>query len=199
MYPVITISRQFGSGGRSIGRAVAEELEIPFFDGEIINKIAESSGYAKETVENSVENLSSINKWFDVSAASAMYYQSPQDEIFLATRKFILEQAEAGPCVIVGRCADYILRDAGVDCLNVLIHADMEHRINRVTMKYGEIKDADVAKRIKKKDKQRKSYYRYYTDEIWGDYHNYDLCLDSGKIGEDMCIRTICDIAKSME
>ena len=114
MYPVITISREFGSGGHSIGEAVAKQLNIPFYDGEIVNRVAIESGYAKELIETQGEYTSSTAMWFDISAAGTMYFQSPQDEIFIAQKKVILECAKKGPCVIVGRCADYILRKEGI-------------------------------------------------------------------------------------
>lgn len=196
MIPVITISREFGSGGHSIGEEVAKRLKIPFYDGEIVNQTAVESGYCKELVEEQGETVSSPNRWFDISAASTMYLQSPQDEIFLAQKRVILEAAKKGPCVIVGRCADYILKEAGIPALNILIHADLESRKKRVLERYGEIRDADVEKRIKKKDKQRRTYYRYYTDQHWGEYANYDLSLNSGTLGEDVCAGLICEIAE---
>ena len=196
MYPVITISREFGSGGHSIGEKVAEKLGIPFYDGEIVNRAAQESGYCKELIEEQGEATSSASMWFDISAASTMYFQSPQDEIFLAQRKVILDAAKKGPCVIVGRCSDYILRKAGVPCLNILIHADMVHRKKRVLERYGDMKEMGVEKRIEKKDKQRRTYYRYYTDQHWGKYENYDLALDSGNLGEDTCVHLICELAE---
>lgn len=196
MLPVITISREFGSGGHSIGEKVAKKLGIPFYDSEIVTKTAIESGYAKELIEEQGEDTSSANKWFSISAASAMYFQSPQDEIFLAQRKVILECAAKGPCVIVGRCSDYILKNEEIPCMNVLIHADMIHRISRVNERYGEIKNVDTKKRIQKKDKQRLTYYRYYTDQHWGDYRNYDISLDSGNLGEDTCVDLICELAE---
>lgn len=198
MYPVITISREFGSGGHSIGEKVATRLNIPFYDGEIVEKVAEQCGYAKELIEEQGEYTTSANKWFDVSAASAMYFQSPQDEIFIAQKKVILEAAAKGPCVIVGRCADYILRKADMKCLNVMIHSDMEHRKKRVLERYGEIKDVGIEKRLAKKDKQRSTYYKYYTDQQWGNYRNYDLALDSGNLGEDLCVDIICSLAEKL-
>lgn len=194
--PVITISREFGSGGHTIAEAVAKTLDIPFYDGEIVTRAAVESGYAKEVIEEQGEDTTSANKWFDISAASALYFQSPQDEIFLAQRRVILDCADKGPCVIVGRCSDYILKNAGIPCLNVLIHADMEHRITRVLERYGEIKNVDTKKRIVKKDKQRRTYYRYYTDQHWGDYQNYDIALDSGTLGERVCADLIVELAK---
>ena len=199
MYPVITISREFGSGGHSIGEKVAKKLNIPFLDQEIVNQVAEESGYAREMVEEQGEHASAANKWFDVSAASAMYFQSPQDEIFIIQKKVILEAAAKGPCVIVGRCADYLLRKADMKCLNFMIHADMEHRKKRVLERYGEVKDVGIEKRILKKDKQRKTYYRYYTDQEWGSYRNYDISLDSGRLGEDYCVELICALAEKFK
>ena len=194
MHPVITISREFGSGGHSISEKVAKKLGIPFYDGEIVTQVAAKSGYAKELIEEQGEYSSSANKWFDISAASAMYFQSPQDEIFIAQKKVILESAQKGPCVIVGRCADYILRKEGIPCLNVFIHSDMAHRKERVLERYGAIENVGIEKRLAKKDKQRKTYYKYYTDQQWGDYRNYDVSLDSGVLGEDTCVDIICEL-----
>ncbi|MCR5145475.1 MAG: cytidylate kinase-like family protein [Lachnospiraceae bacterium] len=199
MYPIITISREFGSGGHSIGEKVAAELNIPFYDGEIVSKVAEECGYAKEIVEDQGEYSSGSNKWLDISAASAIYFQSPQDTIFISQKKVILDCAKKGPCVIVGRCADYILRDENIKSLNVFIHADYAHRKERVLAKYGDIEDVNIEKRLAKKDKQRKTYYKYYTDCNWGDYKNYDISLDNGNIGEDECVKLICDVYKNME
>lgn len=199
MYPIITISREFGSGGHSIAEAVASKLNIPFYDGKIVDEVALKSGYAKELIEEKGEYSSPATMWFDLSGASAVYYQSPQDEIFIAQKKVILDCASKGPCVIVGRCADYILRKEGIRCMNVMIHSDMEHRKARVLERYDDIKDVSIEKRLAKKDKQRKTYYKYYTDRTWGDYHNYDLSLDSGSLGEDMCVKLICELAENFQ
>lgn len=195
MLPIITISREFGSGGHSIGEKVAEKLSIPFYDGEIVRRVAEESGYAQDLIEEQGEHTSMGNRWFDISTASAMYFQSPQDEIFLAQRRVILDCAAKGACVIVGRCSDYILKSEEIEALHVLIHADMEHRIERVIARYGELRDVSVKKRIQKKDKQRRTYYRYYTDQHWGNYENYDIALDSGTLGEETCVHIICELA----
>ena len=134
--------------------------------------------------------------WFDMSSAGSLYFQSPQDEIFIAQKKVILECAQKGPCVIVGRCADYILRKEGIRCMNVMIHADMEHRKKRVLERYENISDVSIEKRLAKKDKQRKTYYKYYTDKNWGDFTEYDIMLDSGTLGERTCVSTICALAE---
>ncbi|MCF0130794.1 MAG: cytidylate kinase-like family protein [Pseudobutyrivibrio sp.] len=196
MIPVITISRQFGSGGHSIGEQVARELGIPFYDGEIVNRVAIESGYAKELIETQGEYTNPSAVWFDMSSAGSLYFQSPQDEIFIAQKKVILECAQKGPCVIVGRCADYILRKEGIRCMNVMIHADMEHRKKRVLERYENISDVSIEKRLAKKDKQRKTYYKYYTDKNWGDFTEYDIMLDSGTLGERTCVSTICALAE---
>lgn len=196
MIPVITISREFGSGGHTIAAAVAKELSIPFYDSEIVSTVARESGYTRDTVEKNGEDSTGDQWWFDISSASAQYFQSPQDEIFLTQQKVITDCAKKGPCVIVGRCSDFILKEAGIRSFSVLIHADMPHRMERVLERYGEIRDVDIRKRIHKKDKQRRSYYKYYTDQTWGDYSNYDLALDSGVLGEDLCVKTIVETAK---
>ena len=196
MLPVITITREFGSGGHSIAKKVAEELNLPFLDGEIITQAVRESGYCREIIEEQGENASGANMWFNVSAASTMYFQSPQDEIFLAQRKIILEAAKKGPCVIVGRCSDYILHEEGIRRLSVFVHSDMDSRKKRVLERYGDIPEIGVEKRILKKDKERMTYYRYYTDQHWGDYRNYELALDSGSLGEDNCVAVICNLAK---
>ena len=197
MIPVITINREFGSGGHSIAQKVAEKLGIPFLDGELIDKAAQDSGYCNEVIEEQGESTTQANMWFNISAASTMYFQSPQDEIYLSQRKIIIEEAKKGPCVIVGRCSDYILAQEEIPCINTLIHADIESRKRRVLDRYGDIKDVAIEKRILKKDKQRKTYYKYYTDQTWGHYQNYDLSIDSGKLGEDRCVELICNLAKS--
>lgn len=201
MYPVITINRDFGSGGHSIGKKVAERLNIPFYDGEIVERCSNESGYSKKMIEDQGEHTSTASKWFDITANSVVYFQSPQDEIFLAQRRVIIELAEKGPCVIVGRCSDYILEhmDPKPKCAHVLIHADIPSREKRVIEKYGEIEGVDIRKRITKKDKQRQAYYRYYTDRSWGHYPNYTLALHSGTLGEELCVDLICKMAEDMK
>ena len=162
MYPIITISREFGSGGHSVGQKVAEELGIPFYDSELVDQVAKRSGYTKAVINEQGEYTDKMSKWFSVSMAPAMYFENPQDEIFKAQKRVILDCAEEGPCVIVGRCADYILDQEAYPTLNVFIHADMPHRISRVLERYGDT-EVDVRKRLERKDRNRKTYYRYYT------------------------------------
>lgn len=132
-----------------------------------------------------------------MSMASAMYFENPQDEIFRAQKRVILDCAEEGPCVIVGRCADYILDQSEYRTFNVFIHADMDHRIARVLERYGD-SEIDVRKRLERKDRNRKTYYKYYTDREWGKYQNYQVSLDSGYLGIDQCVKIIVDAVKSL-
>lgn len=197
MYPIITISREFGSGGHSIGKKVAEKLGIPFYDSEIVDQVARRSGYSKAVISEQGEYTDKMSKWFSVSSGTAMYFESPQDEIFRAQKKVILDCAKEGPCVIVGRCADYILEGEEFHTLNIFIHASMENRIARVKERYGDV-GGDVKKRLIRKDRNRKTYYKYYTDREWGKYANYQINLDSGALGEDMCVDIIVDAAEKL-
>jgi len=189
---IITISRQFGSGGRTIGKEAAAKLGIPCYDQELIGKIAEESGFAKEYVAERGE-YTAHSSWLASAISGRDYYgHSHQDDLWAAQRKVILELAEKEPCVIVGRCADYILRDA-VDCLTVFIHADMEKRARRIVEQYGERPDAPE-KRLRDKDKRRAAYYQYYTDMEWGAVQNYHVALDSGVLGIERCVDIITQL-----
>ena len=196
MYPVITISREFGSGGHSIGMAVAEKLGIPFLDSKIVEEVAKESGFAKDYVKEQDEMATYPELFITSNIFSTNYFDTPQEQIQQLQSEYIIEQAKKGPCVIAGRCADYVLENAGIPALNVFIHASMEYRKKRVLEVYGET-DVKIEKRIEKKDKGRKSYYRYYTDRKFGDAKNYALCLISGILGLDKCIDFIIDVAEN--
>lgn len=187
---IITISRQFGSGGRTIGKLVAEKLSIPCYDSELIEKLAEKSGFAKEYVAEHGEYTAHGN-WFvnAFSTSNNANYPTNQDYLWNIQSKIILELGEQEDCVIVGRCADYILKDSA-DCLRVFIHADMDKRAERIVKVYGESAETPE-KRLKDKDKRRSTYYRFYTDMAWGDMKNYHITLDSGFLGIDKCVEII--------
>lgn len=193
---IITISRQFGSGGRTIGKEVAQKLGIPCYDNELIEKVAEESGLAKEYVEEHGE-YTAHGSWLANVLASGRTYNgiSNQDYLWITQRKIILELAQQGPCVIVGRCADYILRDVA-DCIKVYVHADMEKRAERIVNLYGEREDSPM-KRLKDKDKRRAAYYQFYTEMEWGNANHYDISLDSGTLGIEKCVDIIADIYKT--
>lgn len=184
---VITISREFGSGGRTIGRKVAEKLGIPCYDAEIINKIAKESGYAAEYIREEGEYAS--GGWLSTVFTDRTMGLTNQDKLWNIQSRVITELAEKGSCVIVGRCADYILRDKA-DCLKVFIHASMEKRAERIVKEYGE-REETPEQRLKDKDKRRAAYHRFYTNMKWGHAQNYHVCLDSGELGLDRCVEII--------
>lgn len=184
---VITISREFGSGGRTIGKMTAEQLGIPCYDSELIRKIAGESGFD----ENYIRDAGEYAPGGFLTAAFSHRGPGPNnaDYIWELQYKLITELAEKGPCVIVGRCADYILRDKA-DCLKVFIHADMAFRADRIVKVYGE-REESPEQRLRDKDRRRAAYHRFYTDMKWGHAQNYDLTLNSGTLGIDRCAEII--------
>ena len=190
---IITIGREFGSGGRTIGREVAKKLGIPCYDQELIVKMAEESGFTREYVEKESENAS-LGSW----AASALgmdgTYTAPtnQDRLWAVQSRIIREIAEKESCVIVGRCADVILEDKA-DLLRVFIHADFDARAKRIVEKYGET-EIPTEKRLRDKDKRRALYYQFYTDRKWGDIENYDIILNSSALGPERCVDIIASL-----
>ncbi len=194
---IITVSRQFGSGGRIIAKDVADKLGWKFYDREIIEKIAEKSGLAKEFIEERGEYASAgQNLVYSAPAGFGGFStgQSVFDKLYVMQYNIIREIAEEGPCVIVGRCADYVLRDR-TDCFHVFIYADMDFRIARAGSIY-KVDAPNIERYLLDRDKKRKLYYKYNTDRIWGDVKNYDLCLKSSAIGLDTCAAMICDAAQ---
>lgn len=187
---IITISREFGSGGHTIGKKAAEQLGIPCYDAELIQKLAEESGFA----ENYIKEAGEYTPHSFLSHAFSNRTLGPTNEDILwdLQCKVITELAEKGPCVIVGRCADYILREKA-DCLKVFIHADMAFRAERIVKIYGE-REQSPEQRLRDKDKRRAAYHRFYTDMKWGHAQNYHIALDSGVLGIDRCAEIICGL-----
>lgn len=195
---IITISREFGSGGHSIGKIVAETLGIGFYDQELLEKIAEETGFSKEFIEEAAEYSTAKNSLlFNLVMNRSLHGRmelSLADTIYFAQTKIIKSLAEKESCVIVGRCSDYILRDNN-DCIHVFIYSDRENRAKRILERYGE-SDKPIQKRITDKDERRKIYYSHYTDRPWGIPQNYDLCLNSDALGEEVCVNIITDVFK---
>ena len=196
---IITISREFGSGGRSVGRMVAEKLGIPFYDKELVDQIALESGFAPKFVEEHGEH-SPGRSLFSYAFApqgvpGVMNGLSTADFLWNIQCSVILQLADKGPCVIVGRNADYILKDRE-DCLHVYIHADMPFRADRIVRLYGESEKSPEA-RLQEKDKRRRVNYQHYTGRTWGTAQNYDMCLNSGTIGVDACAYIIVSMVKA--
>lgn len=198
MKKIITISRQFGSGGRTVGRMVAQELGIPFYDKELVEQIALESGFAPKFVEENGEH-SPGKSLFSYAFApqgvpGVMNGMSTADFLWHIQCSTILQLAEKGSCVIVGRNADYILKDRN-DCLHAFIHADLDFRAERIVQLYGESEKSPQA-RLQQKDKRRKNNYQHYTGRIWGASENYDICLNTGKIGIEKAAQIIVSLAK---
>ena len=185
---IVTISREFGSDGRTIGKKLAEELKIPCYDSELIHEIARQSGFAEANVQR-VEESSPTGWAASLFSSNRAFGPTNEDYLWEIQRKVILELAEKGPCVIVGRCADYILRHTA-DCLTAFIHASMEYRAKRIVEVYGE-REQTPEERIREKDKRRAAYHRFYTDMKWGYAKNYRISLDSGALGIAQCVAVL--------
>ena len=196
MKKIITISREFGSGGRTIAKAVAEQLGYKYYDKELIEKVADKTGFSAKFVEEQGEYAPNTAPFAYSFVGRGINGVSPEDYLWSAQRRVILQIADEEPCVIVGRCADYILRNRE-DCLHVFIHADMKKRAERIVKLYGET-DKTPEKRLQEKDKKRKINYKYYTEQDWGMSQNYDLSLDSGVIGLDRCVDLIVELAQEL-
>ena len=194
---IITISRQYGSGGRLIGQKLAERLGIPFYDKELITLAAEESGFAEHLFEKNDRNITnSLLYSLSMYGNTMGLYDMPlNDKLFIAHSKTIQNVAEKGPCVIVGRCADYVLRNKP-NVLNVFIHSDMESKIRRVVEDYG-VESDNVVELINKTDKRRANYYNYYTGMKWGRAENYHLALRTDCIGIDGAVETLIRFIES--
>lgn len=198
MKQIITISREFGSGGRLLAQMVAEKLGIPFYDRQIIKMVAEKSGICLDIVEETGEYKAS--NWFlgtaipNVYTGNVMDMLSPIDRVYIFQSEVINSIAAQGPCVIVGRSANYILKDR-TDVLNVFIHSDEAHKLERIAEVNG-LAEKEARKLMEKKDKQRASHVKHYTDQIWGQLRNYHLTLDSGALGLDKCCELIIKASK---
>lgn len=187
---IITISREFGSGGRTIGKKVAEKLEIPCYDSELIQKMVEETGFSPDYVKEAGEYTT--GSFLSTAFFNRKFGPTNEDILWEHQYKVITELAEKGPCVIIGRCADYILQDKA-DCLKVFIHADMQFRAERIVKVYGE-QENSPEERLRDKDKRRAAYHRFYTNMKWGHAQNYHLTLDSGALGLDKCIDIITEL-----
>ena len=191
---IITISRQFGSGGRTIGKMVAGQLGFDFYDKELIEKVAEKSGFDKRYIEEEGEYSPTKSRFAYSFVGRNINGMTNNDYIWSIQRKIILELAEKGSCVIVGRCADYILKDRD-DVFNVFVHAAIDKKAERIVKLYCET-DVEPEKRLYDKDKKRAINYKYYTDRTWAMADNYHLTLDSGVIGIDKCAEIIVELSK---
>ena len=202
---IYTIGREFGSGGKEIGVALANRLGVKFYDKELLKEASKESGYCAEIFENHDEKPTNsflyslvMDTYSFGGYSSAPFMDMPLNhKIFLAQFDTIKKLADKEPCVIVGRCADYALEDYK-DCLNIFIHADLDSRIKRISKKMN--LPANKAREvIQKTDKQRASYYNYYTSKKWGDSKSYDLTLNSGRLDIDGCVDIILAYRERMK
>ena len=195
---IITISREFGSGGRTIGRRVAEELGIPFYDKELVDQIALESGFAPKFVEENGEHSPGLSRlsyaFAPQGVPGVMNGLSTADFLWNIQCSVILQLADKGPCVIVGRNADYILKDRE-DVMDVFIHAETPFKAERIVRLYGESEKSPET-RLAEKDKRRRLNYQHYTGRTWGAAQNYEMCLCSSMLGIDQCVKIIVDAVR---
>ncbi len=206
MNTIITIGRQFGSGGREIGEKLAEHFGIKCYDKELLSRAAKESGFCEEMIQNHDErptnsflyNLVMDTYSFGYNASS--FVDMPiSHKVFLAQFDTIKKIASEGPCVIVGRCADYALAELD-NVVNLFIYADEDTKIKRIKERFDDVNTDDKAREMmSKKDKQRRSYYNYYSSKKWGRAESYDLCINSGKLGIDGTVNLILQYIDDIE
>lgn len=199
---IITVARQYGSGGREIGEKIAAMLGIPLYDKELITDAA-AKGSLNEEIIRSADESAANSLLYTLAMGSNHYgtaihfgYKMPlNDKLFILQSEVIREYAEKGSCVIIGRCADYVLKDDH-DVFRLFIYGDLEHRQARVKERHPEIKPTQIIDVINKTDKRRASYYNFYTGNKWGKYDNYDMAINSSTLGIDGTVELICKFAK---
>ncbi|MBR4725654.1 MAG: cytidylate kinase-like family protein [Lachnospiraceae bacterium] len=203
---IVTISRQYGSGGREIGRKLAEVWGIPFYDNELITRAAKDSGFA-ETAFETAESRANNSLLYSIARGTASFNGqdvgfsvdnlSLDDKLYLAQAKVIRNCAAEGPCVIVGRCADYILRKLD-NLVNIFVYADMDFRIERA-MRIDGMAPEKIENAILKIDKRRSNYHNFHTGEKWGKVENYSLCINSARVGIDNAVQVIKTYVEGMK
>lgn len=206
MNTIITIGRQFGSGGREIGEMVADHFGIKCYDKELLSRAAKESGFCEEMIQNHDERPTNsflynlVMDTYSFGYNSSSFVDMPiSHKVFLAQFDTIKKIAQEGPCVIVGRCADYALSDFP-NVLNLFITADEECKIKRIKERFEDITSDDKAKEMmNKKDKQRQSYYNYYSSKKWGRADSYDLCINSSILGIEGTVKFITQYVEDYE
>ena len=201
---IITVARQYGSGGREIGERVAELLGIPIYDKEIIKAAADKGNLNEEVIKGADESaanslLYTLAMGSNVLGTTMHFgYKMPlNDKLFLLQSEVIKDYAKNGSCVVIGRCADYVLRDEE-KLFRIFVYSDLDHRQKRVAERHPELKSSQIIDVINKTDKRRSSYYNFYTGNKWGKYDNYDIALNSSTLGIDGAADLICSCVKSL-
>ena len=201
---IITIARQYGSGGREIGEHIAEKLGIPLYDKQIISDAA-AKGNLNEEVLKQTDETATNSLLYTLAMGSNIVgttmhfgYKMPlNDKLFILQSDVIKEYAEAGSCVVIGRCSDYVLRDES-NILRIFIYGDLDHRKARVAERHPELKSSQIIDVINKTDKRRSTYYNFYTGNKWGKYDNSDIAINSSTLGIMGTANMICEMAKVM-
>ena len=195
---VIAISREYASAGSEIGKRVAARLGIPFYDKQFVDEAVKNSGLSEEFIKHEEQKFIS-SLLFNLATGGYHYAndKSVSDQLHIAESNAIKNLAAQGPCVIVGRCADCILRDEA-DLFSVFVHADMSVRTKRCVELYG-VEERRVEQYVREKDRTRARHYEYYTDQVWGDRKNYHLCVNSGRFGIDKSVQLILQALKLVE
>ncbi|MCC8132042.1 MAG: cytidylate kinase-like family protein [Oscillospiraceae bacterium] len=201
MKRIVAISRELGSGGRTIGKLVAKQKNIPYYDRELIDEAAKASGIPSEYIEKSDQKVTN-SLLYNLAMGSCYSYGLLEEAsnqplpltttVFCAQQEIIRGYADAGSCVIVGRCADYVLRDRD-DVLSVFIYADMDKRVEHGVKEYG-MHEETARKEIARSDRERAHHYSMFTDRTWGDRRNYDIMLNSGEVSYENCAKIICEM-----
>ena len=191
---IITLNREYGAGGHSIGDVVAKELGIELYDRDIIRKTAAEMDMDYAQIEKSEEEISRGESI--IRRITPISYEQ-KDYLYEVQKKVILDLAKNGPCVILGRCGDVIMKEAGIPSLDVFLYADEAHRKAWVRKQLNSSNDSEVTKYMHRQERARKAYYEVYTGKQFGDRHNYDLMLDSGSLGYDICAKLIIALAKA--
>lgn len=203
MNTIITIGRQYGSGGREIGKKLAEKLGIPYFDKELLARVAKESGFCEEMIRNHDERPTNsflynvVMDTYSFGYNTAFVDMPMSQKVFLAQFDTVKKIAAEGSCVIVGRCADYALSDYP-QCLNLFIYGKEDAKAKRISERQN-VSVSEAREMCAKKDKQRQSYYNYYSNKKWGRADSYDLCIDSGKLGIDGTVDFIIEFIKKYE
>ena len=200
MNQIITIGREFGSGGRELGKRLSELLGYAYYDKEIVNEIARRTQLAEAYVQNVIEQKS--NLFFPITIGRTLHPTSAVNDllnsVYTEQANVLREMAEKSNCIIVGRCADYILKE--LKPLRLFVYADMEAKIERCRQKAEEsegMSDRELGKKIRRIDKGRAHYYRYYTGLEWGDHANYDLCINTSSVSVKECAVMLAEMLKS--
>lgn len=195
--PVITVSRQYGAGGRTVAKGLSEKLGIPWYDQDFVKETARDSGYTEENITNRSETLSTADMIRNFFMTNNVVYNASHDKIFEAQKNEVLKLSDH-PCIIVGRASNIILREAGIKTFDIYLHADLEHRMATI-QELGENGTEDLKKFVEKRESLRKNYYKNYTKHELGDFHDYHISIDTGVVGMEKTVDILSQIILSMK